>query len=107
MWISSGVAGSFVYFSGLRQMRGIDHLPADRKHARVGMCFERGNDGFCMADVFRRWRESRVDDRDLGGVNSELAGEAFSPGGLGFCLQAFLILEVGEHAVDWLHTRGD
>ena len=61
-----------------------------------------------MRDLGRRRGEGGVDDRDLAGVDGELAGEAFAtrrraPRSSSPCV----VLEVGEHAVDRLDPGGD
>ena len=71
------------------------------------MCLECGDDFFGVAHVLGGRSEGGVDDRDLRRVDRELAGEAFAPRRFGFALQAVLIAEFGEHAVDRLNARGD
>ena len=62
-------------------MRTVDHKSADRKHARVRMSLERGDDFLGMADLVFRGGERGVDDRDLRRVDCELARKPFVRGG--------------------------
>ena len=73
-----GSAGAGEDSLRLEQMRAVDHPAADRQHAGVGLGGERGDDRLGVGDFGRRGREGGVDDRDLVGVDGELAGEAFA-----------------------------
>src|SRR5690348_13453537 len=102
----SASLSSFEYASCLQQVRTIDHPAVDRKDASVGMCLERGDDFFGVPDLVLGRGEGRVDDGDLRGMDRELAGEALARSSLRFGLEALLVLEVGEDAVDRLDSRG-
>ena len=69
-------------------MRAVDHFAADRQHAGVGMCLERGDNFFGVMDVVGGRREGGVDHRHLRRVDGELAGEALAARGLGFGAQS-------------------
>src|SRR5690348_15200795 len=71
------------------------------------MSLERGDDFLGMADFGFRGGERGVDDRDLRGVDRELAGKALAARGFGFGLEALVVLEIREHAVDRLDASGD
>src|SRR3954447_22306998 len=101
------LSSSFQYAPGLHKMRAIDHFAADGQHARVGMCLERGDNRFGVADFVRRRRESEIDDRHLRRMDRELAGEALAPGGFGFGAKAVFVFEVGENTVDRLDSGCD
>src|SRR5436305_14222861 len=101
------LSSAFQCSSGLYQVRAVDHLAADGQHACVGMCRERGDDLFGMANVLRRRCESGVDDRHLVGMDGKLAGETFATRGFGFAAKAVVVLEVGENLIDRLDSGGD
>jgi hypothetical protein len=88
-------------------VRAIDHFAGDGQHPCVGMCLEGGDNLFGVTHVILRRRECGVDDRDLGRVDREFAGEAVASRGLGFGAETFLILEIGKDPVDWLDPSGD
>src|SRR4051794_23102324 len=88
-------------------MRPVDHSPADRQHAGIGLHLERSNNLPGIAYFFVRRRERGVYDRDLGRVDGELAGKALAARGLGFRAQTLVVLEVCEDAIDRLDSGGD
>src|SRR3954468_19785522 len=98
-WIASATLNSlpcrsFEHTFRLHKVGTVDHPAADRKHARVWMCFKCGDYFLRVAVFFTRRCERRIDHRDLRGMDCQLAREAFAARRFGFGTQAIAVAEV-------------
>ena len=85
-------------------MRPVDHSAADRQNAGIGLCIERLHYSTGVLDLLGGWGEGRIDHADLSRMDGKLAGEALAGRGLRLFEQSFFVAEVGEHAVNRLHS---
>src|SRR5436853_7611990 len=55
------------------QVRTVEHLAVEGQHARTRIALERGDDALGPVNLLRGGREDLVDDRDLVGMDGDLA----------------------------------
>src|SRR5664279_5207987 len=87
-------------------MRHVVHLAIDADRSDVGARSEGRHDAARMRKVGCRWREARIDGRDLIGVNGDAADETITARDPAAFRKALRILEVTVQCLERLHTRG-
>src|ERR1700733_1438443 len=88
------------------QMRHVVHLAIDADRSNVGARSKGRHDAAGMRQIGFRWREARIDGRDLIGVNGDAADETIPARDPAAFRKTFRILEVSIQRLERLHPRG-